>query len=45
MEYYETKKAKEEIKNINVDIKKLQAQKATIKADVNTKDAKEKYQP
>lgn len=36
------KKAKEEIKNINVDIKKLQAQKATIKADVNTKDAKEK---
>lgn len=36
------KKAKEEIKNINVDIKKLQAQKATIKADVNTKDAKKK---
>ncbi|WP_429864442.1 tape measure protein [Enterococcus faecalis] len=36
------KKAKEEIKNINVDIKKLQAQKATIKADVNTKGAKEK---
>ena len=36
------KKAKEEIKNINVDIKKLQALKATIKADVNTKDAKEK---